>query len=70
MPQAGIGCYFMEGGVREDLSEEVIFDLRPEVVEGMSLNVGFHGWETFRTGTSTETESGFLVVRGWGGRGG
>ena len=56
----------MEGGVREDLSEEVIFDLRPEVVEGMSLNVGFHGWETSRTGTSTDTKGEFLVVAGRG----
>ena len=29
-------------------------------------SVGFHGWETSRTGSSTDTESGFLVVRGWG----
>ena len=27
-------------------------------------SVGFHGWETSRTGTATDTESRFLVVRG------
>ena len=26
--------------------------------------VEFHGWETSRTGTATDTESRFLVVRG------
>ena len=33
-------------------------------------SVGFHGWETSRTSTATDTEGGFLVVRGWGGNGG
>ena len=28
--------------------------------------VWFHWWETSRTGQSTDTGSGFLVVRGWG----
>ena len=28
--------------------------------------VRFHWWETFRTGRSTDTETGFLVVRGRG----
>ena len=31
--------------------------------------MGFHGWETSRTDTSTETEGRFLVVRGWEGWG-
>lgn len=29
-------------------------------------SVGFHGWETSRTGTSTDTKGEFLVVAGRG----
>ena len=29
--------------------------------------MGFHGWETSRTGTATDTNSGFLVAGAGGG---
>ena len=35
--------------------------------ERQTHRVWFHWWETSRTGRSTDTESGFLVVRGYGG---
>ena len=50
-------CYHVDGPWEDDAQWEK---------QTEAYRVWFHWWETSRTGQSTDTESGFLVAKGWG----